>query len=161
MPITLWSHVSLRAARLLQSCCSQVSHEPPQGCWWESAASPRCVFAGDYRGDTFLCGPLAAGLPLRLTQRKATHLFLMCRSKYTAAMSAARLLHSFLLAQTMRKKCKNVEALFGLWPAEPRAACIVLFPELERATVDIFVCHAARAVRRRPRLQQGSRHRLV
>lgn len=37
----------------------------------------------------------------------------------------------------MRKKCKNVKALFGLWPAEPCAACIVLFPELEWATVDI------------------------
>lgn len=29
----------------------------------------------------------------------------------------------------MRKKCKNVKALFGLWPAEWCAVCIVLFPE--------------------------------
>ncbi len=52
-------------------------------------------------------------------------------SKYTAAISAARLFHSFLLAQTMRKTCENVKALFGLWPLELRAACIVLFPELD------------------------------
>ncbi|KAK2882816.1 hypothetical protein Q8A73_021749 [Channa argus] len=50
-------HVSLGAARLLQSCCSQVSHQPPHGCCWESAASPQRVSDGDYGGETFLCGP--------------------------------------------------------------------------------------------------------
>lgn len=39
--------------------------------------------------------------------------------------------HSFLLAQTMHKKCESVRALFVLWPPELAAACAGLFPELD------------------------------
>lgn len=38
----------------------------------------------------------------------------------------------------MRKKCKNIKPLFGLWPLELRSARIMLFPELERVRVDIL-----------------------
>lgn len=47
----------------------------------------------------------------------------------------------------MRKKCKNVKALFALWPLELRAAaCIMLFPEPDRVRVDILdvSCRAGR-----------------
>lgn len=46
----------------------------------------------------------------------------------------------------MRKKCKNVKALFALWPLESCAACIMLFPELECVRVDILdvSCSAGR-----------------
>lgn len=40
----------------------------------------------------------------------------------------------------MRKKCKNVKALFGLRPLEPCAACIMLFPLLECGVSGYFGC---------------------
>lgn len=52
------------------------------------------------------------------------------------------------------KKCHNVKCVFALWPLEPLAACIVLFPE----PVDILAVSRRAA---RPRLQHGSRRRLM
>lgn len=108
----------LRAARLLQSGCSQVSHQPPHGCCQAALVgkcsdASHCVCDGDYGGHFPVWVSAAAGLPLWLTHGAAFQCFcdhasifnVFC-SKYTSAISAAPLFHYFLLAQTMRKKCQ-------------------------------------------------------
>lgn len=96
------------AARYLVSCHMAAARA---GCW-ESAVSPCCVFDGDYRGehdDTFLCGPLscrgstAADAECCIflffwAEKGYASIFNVLQSKFTAAMSAAWLVHSFLLA---------------------------------------------------------------
>lgn len=173
----------LRAAGLLQSRCSQVSRQPPHGCCQGSLVgkcsdASHCVFDGTTEVNTMplSCVGLCSCRVSSVTDAERCILVFLCAkrnitgghasifnalwSKYTAAISAAPLFHSFLLAPTMRKKCKNVKALFGLWPLELHAACIVLFPELEWVRVDILDVSCS-AGRRRPRQQQGCRQRLV
>lgn len=100
--------------------------------------SPSCRWeSGGEHADTFLRGPpelqgfLCGGRRmLRLSVSVKTASIFNAAGLNLQLPLAQR--HSLLLAQTMRKKCKSVRALFVLWPLELAAACAGLFPEPDR-----------------------------
>lgn len=122
MPITLWSHVPLRAARLLQSCCSQVPVSQHMAAARAGGKVQRdlVVFLGITEGNMMILSCVGLGSCRASTVadadavffcfsewRKAMHLFLMCSG--LNIQRPCLQLDSFTLSSWLKQCVRNVK----------------------------------------------------